>query len=48
VSGPYAWMLGRRFELACEKLGLNKVKRPLTTEHFDPPIKQAKQLNLFG
>src|SRR5262249_28338670 len=21
-SGPYAWMLGRRFEIACEKLGL--------------------------
>jgi DNA repair photolyase len=47
-SGPYAWMLGRRFELACEKLGLNKTKRPLTTEHFDPPIKRAKQLSLFG
>src|SRR5215207_9224227 len=47
-SGPYAWMLGRRFELACEKLGLNKTKRPLTTEHFEPPIKRAKQLNLFG
>ncbi|HEX2512691.1 MAG TPA: PA0069 family radical SAM protein, partial [Xanthobacteraceae bacterium] len=46
-SGPYAWMLGRRFELACEKLGLNKTKRPLTTEHFEPPIKRAKQLNLF-
>jgi DNA repair photolyase len=46
-SGPYAWMLGRRFEIACEKLGLNKTKRPLTTEHFEPPIKRAKQLDLF-
>jgi DNA repair photolyase len=47
-SGPYAWMLGRRFEIACERLGLNKIKRPMTTEHFEPPIKQAKQLSLFG
>ena len=23
-AGPYAWMIGRRFENACEKLGLNK------------------------
>ena len=23
-GGPVAWMIGRRFELACEKLGLNK------------------------
>ena len=22
-TGPYAWMIGRRFEMACEKLGLN-------------------------
>jgi len=47
-TGPYAWMLGRRFEIACEKLGLNKNRTSLTTEHFDPPIKRAKQLSLFG
>jgi hypothetical protein len=35
------------FEIACDKLGLNKAKRPLTTEHFEPPIKRAKQLDLF-
>jgi DNA repair photolyase len=46
-SGPYAWMLGRRFEIACEKLGLNKNKTSLTTQHFSPPIKRAKQLDLF-
>src|SRR5207248_6913801 len=23
-TGPMAWMIGRRFEIACEKLGLNK------------------------
>ena len=25
-SGPIAWMIGRRFEAACEKLGLNKTR----------------------
>ena len=33
-TGPYAWMIGRRFELACEKLGLNASRTQLTTEHF--------------
>jgi DNA repair photolyase len=46
-AGPYAWMIGRRFEIACEKLGLNKNKRPLTTEYFRPPRKGAQQLSLF-
>jgi DNA repair photolyase len=46
-SGPHAWMIGRRFEIACERLGLNKAKRSLTTEHFAPPIKRAEQLSLF-
>src|SRR5215467_12879841 len=36
-SGPYAWMIGRRFEQACERLGLNVRKAKLTTEHFKPP-----------
>jgi len=46
-SGPYAWMIGRRFEVACEKLGLNAERAKLATEHFSPPIKRAEQLNLF-
>jgi DNA repair photolyase len=46
-SGPYAWMIGRRFEIACEKLGLNTVKTKLTTEHFNPPRRSAVQLTLF-
>ncbi len=46
-SGPYAWMIGRRFEIACEKLGLNAKKMSLTTEHFRPPIPSAQQLSLF-
>ena len=47
-SGPYAWMLGRRFETACEKLGLNKSRASLTTEHFRPPRPRTEQLSLFG
>jgi DNA repair photolyase len=46
-SGPVAWMIGRRFEAACEKLGLNKTRNPLTTEHFCPPKQQPAQLTLF-
>ena len=46
-SGPYAWMIGRRFETACERLGLNRVKTKLTTEHFVPPHPSAQQLSLF-
>ena len=34
---PYAWMIGRRFEIACEKLGLNATKFSLSTEHFHQP-----------
>ncbi len=33
-TGPMAWMIGRRFEIACEKLGLNKRRAKLTTDHF--------------
>ena len=46
-GGPVAWMIGRRFELACEKLGLNKSRTKLTTEHFKPPHSGPQQLALF-
>ena len=46
-SGPHAWMIGRRFEIACERLGLNQSKVKLTTQHFTPPRPQAQQLTLF-
>ncbi len=47
-AGPYAWMIGRRFETHCEKLGLNQHKVALTTEHFRSPRQRAEQLSLFG
>ncbi len=46
-SGPIAWMIGRRFEVACERLGLNKTSAKTTTEHFRPPRPPARQLDLF-
>ena len=46
-TGPLAWMIGRRFDMACERLGLNKKKVKLTTEHFVRPEKNAAQLSLF-
>ena len=45
--GPYAYLIGRRFELACEKLGLNASRTQLTTEHFRRPKADAGQLCLF-
>ncbi|MDQ8730773.1 PA0069 family radical SAM protein [Bradyrhizobium sp. LHD-71] len=46
-SGPMAWMIGRRFEIACAKLGLNKKRAKLTTEHFERPKDSGGQLSLF-
>jgi DNA repair photolyase len=48
-GGPYAWMIGRRFEQACERLGLNARKTSLSTDLFVPPRAQQKsaQLSLF-
>jgi DNA repair photolyase len=46
-TGPIAWMIGRRFEVACERLGFNKTTVRTTTEHFRPPTPAAEQLDLF-
>jgi len=46
-DGPYAWQIGRRFELACKKQGLNETKRRLDISQFVRPIEQENQLNLF-
>jgi DNA repair photolyase len=46
-TGPIAWMIGRRFEAACEKLNLNKTRTRLTIEHFSPPQQAPAQLALF-
>ena len=41
-SGPYAWQIGRRFEIAARKLGLNMEKRPLRNDLFVAP-ERARQ-----
>jgi DNA repair photolyase len=50
-SGPYAWMIGRRFEMAARRLGYSEMSRELRTDLFRKPtlVASAKgaQLSLF-
>ncbi|HET9618647.1 MAG TPA: PA0069 family radical SAM protein [Pseudolabrys sp.] len=46
-TGPYAWMLGRRFEVACERLGHNVNRTSLTTQYFRKPKPDDAQMSLF-
>jgi len=46
-TGPYAWTIGRRFELACQRLGLNTTKLKLSTAHFRKPPQPGDQLSLL-
>jgi DNA repair photolyase len=45
--GPIAWMIGRRFEVACARLGFNVTSAKTTTAHFRPPRPATEQLDLF-
>lgn len=46
-TGPYAWMMGRRFEVAAEKLGFNLKRTKLKTNLFVKKAKETAQLSLF-
>lgn len=46
-TGPYAWSIGRRFEIAAKRLGLNTVRSPLRTDLFRRPPAPGEQLRLF-
>ena len=46
-SGPYAWMIGRRVEIAAAKLGFDKARLKLRTDLFAPPPRKGGQLDLF-
>ena len=46
-SGPYAWQIGRRFEIATRRLGLNTERRRLARDLFVAPKPQVAQLSLF-
>jgi DNA repair photolyase len=45
--GPYAWMVGRRFQMAAERLDINRVRHPLDTTQFERPPQLGDQLRLI-
>lgn len=46
-QGPYAWQIGRRFELASKRLELNVRKLNLRTDLFEPPVLPGQQMSLL-
>ena len=50
-SGPYAWMIGRRFEIAAQRLGYRETPIELRNDLFRAPIPadagEPRQLSLF-
>ena len=46
-TGPYAWSIGRRFEIACSRLKLIKRKLQLNAELFKRPPQPGEQLTLL-
>lgn len=46
-TGPYAWTIGRRFEMAARRLGFNERKITMRTDLFDPPVLQGGQYALL-
>ena len=46
-DGPFAWMIGRRFEMAAARLGLNQQSVDLRTDRFTPPVLAGQQLRLL-
>ena len=50
-SGPYAWMIGRRFEIAAKRLGYRETPVALRNDLFTPPAAAEtgapRQLSLF-
>jgi len=46
-QGPYAIQIGRRFEIAAKRLGLNHRRLALRTDLFEAPEGAEKQLALF-
>lgn len=46
-TGPYAWQIGRRFEIAARRIGLNREKLSLRTDLFTAPAGAGEQLVLL-
>jgi DNA repair photolyase len=45
-EGPYAWTIGRRFEIAARKLGFNREKLRLTSDLFAVPGREKEPVQL--
>ena len=46
-TGPYAWQIARRFEMASKRLGLNERRLKLRTDLFVTPKPESEQLSLL-
>ncbi len=46
-TGPTAWLTGRRFQVACHRLGLNRARLHLRTDLFRKPAVLGQQMSLF-
>ena len=46
-TGLFAELISKRFELACSRHHLNRVRAPLTTSLFAPPREHSSQTSLF-
>jgi DNA repair photolyase len=46
-EGPFASLLAARFRRACDRLGLNRERRPLDTSQFRQPPRPGEQFSLW-
>ena len=46
-EGEFAELLEKRFQLACTKHGLNRLRTELRTDRFTPPARDGRQMGLF-
>jgi DNA repair photolyase len=46
-TGPFAWLVGRRFQAAATNLGFNVKRLKLRTDLFSPPARPGDQLRLL-
>jgi len=45
--GPYAWTIGRRFQVTVERLGINVNRSKLATDLFQRPPQPGEQMVLI-
>jgi hypothetical protein len=47
-KGPIADLISKRFDLACARLNLNGMRRPMRLDLFKAPERPKAQMDLFG